>query len=249
VAAYKLPTGQRDARWLAKQASATKALQDTWSRYGAVTISYWKRQKFKASWLRIIRETLISTKPDDDPTTLSETDEPRSPAKQSVTFQPSTPSSIPHQHGPEYNWERKLTRKKREGLNPPTEDDDEPPSPSKNVASPTIEHAALGVSEISIKENHLEVIASLFSNAQQHVTSVRWNRFMNFMRDAGCDVKSSEGSSYTFTTKHAVTGENASVVLHRPHPDATLRAVHLRNYRSRIISAFGWDKEIFIVGK
>ncbi|KAK5077571.1 hypothetical protein LTR24_009527 [Lithohypha guttulata] len=249
TAEYMLPTGRRDATWHAKQASAQKVLRDTWSRYGEVTVGYWERQKFKPSWLDAVKETMTATEPKAAPITPLANSEPRSPSKKEVTSPPMTPTSIPHQCIPEGVSERKLTRKKRDELNPPAEDEDETSSSGKAVEVLVMQQAALTITEIPIKESHLEVVVSLFSNAQQHVKSVRWNKFLNFMSDAGCEVKSSEGAGHTFSSKNVVTGARATVVLHRPHPDATLKAVHLRNNKSTIVEAFGWRKEMFVVRK
>lgn len=249
LAEYTLPTGRRDATWHAKKDSAEKLLRDTWSRYEEVTVGYWKRQKFKPSWLNVVRFAMAATEPEEAPDASPSVSEPRSPSKKQVIPSPMTPTSIPHQHVPEAVSERKLTRKKRDELNPPAEHEDEKPSASKAVEVLATQQAALTVTDIPIRETHLEVVISLFSNAQQHVTSVRWNRFLNFMRDAGCEVKSSEGSGYTFSSRNVITGARATVVLHKPHPDATLKAVHLRNVKSSIVDGFGWRQEMFMVRK
>ncbi|KAK5955332.1 hypothetical protein OHC33_004014 [Knufia fluminis] len=249
VTDYTLPTGRRDAAWHAKQTSARDALKQTWTKYGKLTLEYWKQKGSKEEWLKAIEATLPYSGHDENPSTPRPAVEPRTPTKRQVTTPPMTPTSIPHQYLPEGASERKLTKKKRGELNLPAEEDDEVTSPSKEVEVLITEQAALTVTEIQIKETYLEVVDSLFSNAQQQVSSVRWTKFSNFMRDAGCEVKTSEGSGYTFTSRNVVTGENATVVLHRPHPDATLRAVHLRNNKFRIAEAFGWRQEMFVARK
>lgn len=246
---YTLPTGRRDAEWHARHMSARDTLRDTWTKYSEITLEYWKRKGFKKAWLKAIQATLESTAAAGTPSPPARSPEPQATPKKQVISPPMTTKLIPHQHIPQNVSERKVTKRKREALNPPASFQEEIPSPSQSVELLVTKQAALTVTEIPVKETHLEVAASLFSNAQEHVSSVRWTKFLNFMRNAGCELKTSEGSGYTFVSRNVVTGENATVVIHRPHPDATLRAVHLRNNKFRIVEAFGWRKEMFVARK
>jgi len=246
---YTMPRGRRDAAWYTKQASARDVLRDTWTRYGEITLEYWKRKGFQPAWLDMISATLACAEPKDTDSASQPPHEASSPFKKQVISPPTTPTTptlIPHQHGAEVLSERKLTKKKRDELNTPSEDGDEMPSLRKEAIVMVGPQVALTITKILVRETYLVVVESLFSNAQQQVTSIRWNTFLNFMRDAECHVKSSEGSRYTFTSRNVVTGDSARVVIHRPHPDATLRAVHLRNCRFSIVAAFGWRQEMFV---
>lgn len=241
---YMLPTGERNAEWFQRNEEAKNCLLRTWEGYTEATLKHFVRKEFPATWLEIIERVTIVTAPE---CSSSATDDKPSALFKSVDSSKSSfvESSIPHLAGTESPSFRKVTKKKREELHTPSASDDAVLLTREHQVC--LSQAVLTPKSIRIpiKRSNFLVVKSLFSSAQANVSAVRWLRFLNFMKDAGCKVETGR-IGYTFKSQNVANGEQASVNIHRPHPDSTLYAVHLRNVLEPIQHAFGWRKEMFV---
>lgn len=244
ISQYVLPTGEHNSEWFHRNEEAKDHLFQTWKGYAEATLKYYARIDFSAAWLEVIGRVMIVTTPERVPVSLDHKMSvlPHSVLPDKTIF---SESSIPHQSGIESPSFRKVTRKKRKVFNLPSTSEDEGSS-TKEVLLPVLQSLVTPkVVHIPIKRSNFPVVKSLFSSAQANVSAVRWLQFLNFMQDAGCKVETGR-IGCTFTSQNIMSGEAASVNIHRPHPDSTLYAVHLRNNLASIQDAFGWQKEMFV---
>ena len=249
VTMYSLPSGERDSRWYEKHDSARRYLMQTWTSFGHNTLEYYKRQGFPVAWLEIVQKLLIVTQPEKESAVTTPRPKLRNDTESQVSQESFTDTPIPHHFGPDTPTARKLTKKKRDELNPPAEDDSGSSDDELYVRGPASSVPLMPDPQtirIQIKRRYLPIVDSLFSKAQEQVSSVRWDRFERFMADAGLKVENGEGVAVVFSGRNVIDGRNTSLVLHRPHPDPTLYAVHMRNDTRKIVDCFGWAHEMFV---
>ncbi|KAJ9652643.1 hypothetical protein H2198_008123 [Neophaeococcomyces mojaviensis] len=245
---YTMPSGPKNEAWHKKHDSAVTALHETWTKYEKATVKYYEKTRgFKAPWVEMVRQALRDTEPKLPFTLASYESTPVTTPEPKVIDSHLAVSSIPH-HSSEVKMVAKIvTKKKQKELNPPPNSKEEvmPPIPEPSSLPREIAAPLLEGGEIAVKTASMDVVESLFSNAQNNVRAVRWRRFLNFMEDAGCSSEDPGGSRVTFTWRNVVDGSERKVVVHRPHPNSTLMAVHLRNYRENIEFCLGWTKDAF----
>ncbi|KAK3623239.1 hypothetical protein LTR56_021719 [Elasticomyces elasticus] len=73
-----------------------------------------------------------------------------------------------------------------------------------------------------------------------HTGTVRWQRFVSAMVDAGCAAISNGGSAVTF--RHS----SGSIAFHRPHPEDEIVPDVLRIMGRRLRKRLGWSAEVFV---
>ncbi|KAK5106638.1 hypothetical protein LTS08_000759 [Lithohypha guttulata] len=233
-------------------------LPKTWSAYTTETCRHFQKCKFSASWIAAIQEVSKATAPIQpiDKVSLNhatEARQSRSPRKRSENTQEANANretlfetSIPHHWGPDSPAVHKMTRKKRDEVNPASvEEQDSVVLEQEDIVQSIEMTDPVGI-QISVKGRYLPIVDSLFANAQNNVSTVRWDKFELFMQDAGLEMKQGQGASVTFSGKNVLDGREASLVIHRPHPDPVFKAVHLRNNATKIREQFGWQKEMFV---
>ena len=246
---YTLPSGEHDLRWFEKHGYARGCLKKTWTAFEEKTIHYYRSKGFPVAWLEMVKKVMEATKPETEPRASTPRQQQHADTEFRVREESCEGSQIPHHSGPDTPTTRKLTNKKRYELNPRPESDseasDDETSSGLRTSSSTPEIVSRAV-RISIKRRYLPIVDSLFSNAQEQVSSVRWDRFERFMADAGLKVENGEGVAVVFSGRNVIDGRNMSLVLHRPHPDPVLYAVHMRNDTRKIVDCFGWAKEMFV---
>jgi len=250
---YTLPSGPKNKSWHEKHGAAVAALHETWAKYEKATMKYYEKTRgFKAPWLDLVSQVLRETDPEQPAAPASATETPAAPPSTTTEAEATSSSlavsSIPHHSSEVIVVPKTLTKKKQKELNPPSDFEEEvatppaeEPTPARVIAAPLLESG-----EIAVKASSMDVVESLFSNAQQHVRAVRWRRFLNFMEDAGCSNEDGGGAGVRFSWRSVVDGSERKMVLHRPHPSSTLMAVHLRNVRESVEFAFGWTKRTFV---
>ncbi|KAI4831317.1 hypothetical protein E4T45_10226 [Aureobasidium sp. EXF-8846] len=98
-------------------------------------------------------------------------------------------------------------------------------------------------------EKHLKVLtaqreAMFPENGGDSSRSFTWQHFLAAMTDAGFNILQSQGSAVTFKLEKS-QGVN-TIVVHRPHPVATINPIMLRSIGKRITKWFGWHRETFV---
>ncbi|KAF8474135.1 hypothetical protein BDZ91DRAFT_845532 [Kalaharituber pfeilii] len=74
-----------------------------------------------------------------------------------------------------------------------------------------------------------------------------WKDFVHMMKKLGFTVSPTGGSMFRFDPEDKENNE--SIVLHRPHPESELPKVHCKQVWWRLRESYGWDMEMFQVGK
>lgn len=253
---YTLPSGPKNESWHEKHGAAVAALHETWAKYEKATMKYYEKTRgFKAPWLDLVSQVMRDTEPEQPASPASVAETPTAPLS-TTTEAEATSSSLAMSSIPHYSSEvivvaKTITKKKQKELNPPSDFEEDVATPPVEEATPARVIAAplLESGEIAVKASSMDVVESLFSNAQQHVRAVRWRRFLNFMEDAGCSSEDGGGAGVRFSWRSVVDGSERKMVLHRPHPSSTLMAVHLRNVRESVEFCFGWTKRTFVERK
>lgn len=272
---YRLPhTSQRqDEIWEEKYLAAKICLRDTWEAYFD-SIRDWV-DGYKSCRRHEMVELFDKVEAMTEPPAISLPERKvRGVPLGRNKVRPVEPftESIPHHSGPETPSRRKVTKRKladEAKLIADSRDEDKDQvqlgEPEEVIAEEAIEDPVAAAGEelvveaevaeqdepeeptiqIPIKRRYMPLIGSLYSNAQAEVASVRWPRFERFMEDAGCTVRYTD-NAVTFSGHNVVTGQRTACVIHKPHPDTTLYAVHLRNNRLHIEAAFGWKEEMFV---
>ncbi|KAL5528321.1 hypothetical protein ACEPAF_7457 [Sanghuangporus sanghuang] len=105
------------------------------------------------------------------------------------------------------------------------------------------------------KESDLSIFARLRKKTAGHLRkllgvsaedrkgSLKWEQFLQVMRELGFDYDpSTAGSSVRFDPPNP---DVRSITFHKPHPDPTLHQNILKEYRAKLESHYGWSPEIF----
>ncbi|KAL5507170.1 hypothetical protein ACEPAH_6626 [Sanghuangporus vaninii] len=80
-------------------------------------------------------------------------------------------------------------------------------------------------------------------SAQDKKGSLKWEQFLQVMRELGFDYDpSTAGSSVRFDPPNP---DVRSITFHKPHPDPTLHQNILKEYRAKLESHYGWSPEVF----
>ncbi|KAL5523887.1 hypothetical protein ACEPAG_8060 [Sanghuangporus baumii] len=80
-------------------------------------------------------------------------------------------------------------------------------------------------------------------SAQDKKGSLKWEQFLQVMRELGFDYDpSTAGSSVRFDPPNP---DVRSITFHKPHPDPTLHQNILKEYRAKFESHYGWSPEVF----
>lgn len=102
--------------------------------------------------------------------------------------------------------------------------------------------------KIPVKKSAFDIFSCLFTRKKSK--GVLWDRFVDAMAKVGF-VSRSSGSS-AVTVEPDVGSKwygKGSIVFHRPHPDSTIDPVILGSIGKRMKKWFGWDGEMFELGK
>jgi len=84
----------------------------------------------------------------------------------------------------------------------------------------------------------------MHTNADEKVGTLKWDNFVKVMREMGFRYDpSTAGSSVRFDPPDP---RDKSITFHKPHPDSTLHAYHLRDIRRRLKNYYGWSEEDFL---
>ncbi|KAK5719779.1 hypothetical protein LTR17_015150 [Elasticomyces elasticus] len=92
---------------------------------------------------------------------------------------------------------------------------------------------------ITVNKESLKFFDMMFG-VTGHTGTVRWQRFVSAMVDAGCAAISNGGSAVTF--RHS----SGSIAFHRPHPEDENVPDVLRIMGKRLKKRLGWSVEVFV---
>ena len=92
---------------------------------------------------------------------------------------------------------------------------------------------------ISVGTEALEMFQHMFRGSSVSM-SVKWQRFVAAMVEAGCSATNNGGSTVTF--KHA----HGTIALHKPHPVAIVNPVMLHAIGKRFGKRLGWHAGLFV---
>ncbi|THY32721.1 hypothetical protein D6D01_02497 [Aureobasidium pullulans] len=84
---------------------------------------------------------------------------------------------------------------------------------------------------------------SRIANGEDSSRSFAWQHFLAAMTDAGFSILQSQGSAVTL--KLGKSQGVDTIVVHRPHPVATINPIMLRSIAKRMSKWFGWGKKTF----
>lgn len=125
-----------------------------------------------------------------------------------------------------------------------------PSSPAQDIESPSTatEIPAPPASQpvkIAIRRDNIAIIKAMFpKNGEDSARNFAWQHFLAAMTDAGFSILQSQGSAVTLKLEKS-KGVN-TIVVHRPHPVATINPIMLRSIAKRITKWFGWQRETFV---
>lgn len=225
-----------------------------WSTYTDLAVKSCIDNGFSASYGETVRRVTAMTRPSieldrsqrTEARVKSESSSPRKHFQKQRQGDTVVESTIPHHFGPDSPAIHKATKKRRDELNVFSLDFEarsELTLPADE--SPIQQHDPADV-RIEIRRKHLPVVEQLFSNAQENVPDLRWDKFVIFLKDAGLEVETGQGVSVKFSGKNVLDGRNTALVIHRPHPEAVLKAVHMRNNTMKLREKFGWQEHMFV---
>ncbi|KAI4782125.1 hypothetical protein E4T52_02919 [Aureobasidium sp. EXF-3400] len=127
---------------------------------------------------------------------------------------------------------------------PPSLGQDSGP-PSRTVESPATPTPQLEQIKIAVRRDNIAIFKAMFpEKGEDSSRSFAWQHFLAAMTDAGFSILQSQGSAVTLKLDR-IEGED-KIVVHRPHPVATLHPIMLRAIAKRITKWFGWDKETIV---
>ncbi|KAK5739778.1 hypothetical protein LTR17_005064 [Elasticomyces elasticus] len=92
---------------------------------------------------------------------------------------------------------------------------------------------------ITVNKESLSFFDMMFG-VTRHTGTVRWQRLVSAMVDAGCAAISHGGSAVTF--RHC----SGSIAFHRPHPEDEIVPDVLRIMGKRLKKRLGWSVEVFV---
>lgn len=140
-----------------------------------------------------------------------------------------------------------LTPRKARTRSPssPAQDTELSSSATETPADPT---SQLPPVKIDIRRDNIAIIKAMFpKNGEDSSRSFAWQHFLAAMTDAGFSILQSQGSAVTLKLEKS-KGVN-TIVMHRPHPVATINPIMLRSIAKRITKWFGWQRETFVEGE
>ncbi|KAK3716363.1 hypothetical protein LTR37_006513 [Vermiconidia calcicola] len=96
---------------------------------------------------------------------------------------------------------------------------------------------------ITVGAESVRLFEQVFASFTDAKGGAKWVDFVAAMVDAGCSATHTGGSAVTFKNGWEMKG---SIVIHRPHPDATFDTIKLRAIGKRLTKWFGWNEETFV---
>ncbi|THW89896.1 hypothetical protein D6D18_06844 [Aureobasidium pullulans] len=100
-------------------------------------------------------------------------------------------------------------------------------------------------SKIAVRRDNIAIFKAMFpENGEDSSRSFAWQHFLAAMTDAGFSILQSQGSAVTLKLEKS-QGVN-TIVVHRPHPVATINPIMLRSIAKRMSKWFGWGKKTFV---
>jgi hypothetical protein len=104
-----------------------------------------------------------------------------------------------------------------------------------------VDIASLGVSQVAVKKETLDLMSQLFPVGAQDTGMMRWTHFVQALADAGMTATQSAGSAVTFKVL------DQSITFHKPHPEPEIDAIKLRSFAKRLSKEYGWKGETFVL--
>ncbi|KAI4723841.1 hypothetical protein E4T49_08430 [Aureobasidium sp. EXF-10728] len=118
-------------------------------------------------------------------------------------------------------------------------------SPPPTLAAPAAPLSQPEPVKIAIKRDNIAIFKAMYpKNGEDSSRSFAWQHFLAAMTDAGFSILQSQGSAVTLKLEKS-KGVN-TIVVHRPHPVATINPIMLRSIAKRITKWFGWHRETFV---
>ncbi|KAK3616173.1 hypothetical protein LTR56_026121 [Elasticomyces elasticus] len=232
------PRGKQDAAWLAQADRSRVALQAFWeaghSVWHDVCISSKRSQGERDYELGLLRQGL-------HPSHLAEVEKERArilnstDSHKSSRIEPALPDWAANSALPSQGTGFKKTKTDIHATAPKIHE-----IASAEMSLKVDVGSTLAIEEPAIKVNKesLGLFNMMFEVTGQSGT-LRWQRFVSAMVDAGCAAISNGGSAVTF--RHA-TG---SIAFHRPHPEDEIVPDILRIMGKRLTKRLGWSAETF----
>lgn len=141
----------------------------------------------------------------------------------------STSPQIPVARKTRTRFSRSVSKDNTETLPAPVE-------PAINLSQP---------SKIAVRRDNIAIFKAMFpENGEDSSRSFAWQHFLAAMTDAGFSILQSQGSAVTLKLEKS-QGVN-TIVVHRPHPVATINPIMLRSIAKRMSKWFGWGKKTFV---
>jgi hypothetical protein len=104
-----------------------------------------------------------------------------------------------------------------------------------------VDITSLGVPQVAVKKETLDLMAQLFPVGAQDTGMMRWTHFVQALADAGMTATQSAGSAVTFKVL------DQSITFHKPHPEPEIDAIKLRSFAKRLSKKYGWKGETFVL--
>ncbi|KAK5722453.1 hypothetical protein LTR15_005683 [Elasticomyces elasticus] len=234
-----LPKGVRDELWLAKADESRAALQAFWdamhANWSDVTLSMDRSRAEIEYSLDMLQQGL-------HPRHLAEVQKERAAILERC--RPSRVSSVepvlPDWAANSSLPARPASFKKAGAQGIPVVQDTVDVSIAEEIAKVKIADPSTDLKlVVTVNKESLKFFDMMFG-VTGHTGTVRWQRFVSAMVDAGCAAISNGGSAVTF--KHS----SGSIAFHRPHPEDEIVPDLLRIMGKRLKKRLGWSIEVFL---
>ncbi|KAH0378240.1 hypothetical protein KCU92_g8800, partial [Aureobasidium melanogenum] len=118
-------------------------------------------------------------------------------------------------------------------------------SPTRAIESPATPTPQPEQIKIAVRRDNIAIFKAMFPNTGEDSSrSFAWQHFLAAMTDDGFSILQSQGSAVTLKLERT-KGVN-TIVVHRPHPVATINPIMLRSIAKRITKWFGWHRETIV---
>lgn len=104
-----------------------------------------------------------------------------------------------------------------------------------------------------VDKRSLKVFKTLFfaPSTSAHPGEVSWKDFLHAMHSVGFAIEKLQGSVWQFTPQLEAQGDGSprSILFHEPHPYAKIPYWDARRIGRRLLRAYGWTGEMFVLDK
>jgi hypothetical protein len=101
---------------------------------------------------------------------------------------------------------------------------------------------------IKVSRRAYAMLTLMFPAAGSATTDIEWNNFVHAMNDLGFSARNGGGSAVVF--ENSERGERQTggkIIFHKPHPDPKIDPIMLKSMGKRMSKWFGWHRDLFVL--